>query len=337
MEEKVSWIFNVDFEQRLFNNHFSNIQSNKMSQEFEFLIFLINPEMTVFTTKKYSDEYLKKIQLLTGVKPKITTNSKGVKGWCAEYENLEVLKKLQLKENTLKLLLDKNLIDLKISFIKSMDDVEEGYLYKFSKSLSGGGHMYFPKHSTKIKKLLDSGETLIKEKDLERVFDFSTLVQNGKILGRYENEVDEFFQYKGSIIGEEFVLPSNLEKEYNQSISALLDYTKEHQNILSIDSFTYLSAKGLKLFPACEINVRKTMGFSATQLKRLYFPNLKVMKFGLKKNTLSNDSKVRIQTDLPKNTLLLSPLDNMFVVYICAAESREELDNLCQELFLTFF
>jgi hypothetical protein len=335
--EEVSWIFNVDFEQRLFRNDFSNIQSNRMSQEFEFFMFLLNPDDTVFTTKKYSDDYLTKIESMTGIFPKITTKSKNIKGWCAEYQNVELLKKLQLKENTLKFLIDNGLTSADITFIKSMDDVEEGYLYKYSKSLSGGGHMHFPKHAAKIKKLINSGETLIKEKVLERVTDFSTLIDDGKVLARYENEVDDFFQYKGTIIGDELILPSGLEEEYNYAISKFLDYTKDHRKVLSIDSFTYTEDKVLKLFPACEINVRKTMGHTATQLKKLYFSDAKWMKLGLRKNTLTAESKVKISKECSTNIQVISPLDNTFIVYICVADSREHLERLTQELFLTFF
>ena len=55
--EKIAWLFNADFEQKLFHGDIKNLQSTKINQEFEYLLHLVDPEKITFSTKNYSKSY----------------------------------------------------------------------------------------------------------------------------------------------------------------------------------------------------------------------------------------------------------------------------------------
>ncbi len=334
--EEVAWIFNGDFEIRLFSEQFQNIQSTKMTQEFEYFIYLLEPNKYIFTTKGYSQEYKDYIKSIVGPEIKTTRHAKNIIGWCSNYEQKEILLKYQNKETVLKIQIEKELTSEKICFLRDVAELEEGYLYKYSKSLSGGGHLKFPRDDIKIKKLLKEGETLIKEKIHKRIFDFSTLIEKGEVLAVYENLIDDYFQYKGTIISDDFRLPTNIKTQYEECLKVFLKELTDYKGVLSIDSFLYSKGREVKLFPACEFNMRKTMGYIAFSIKKKYFNHFKSMKLVLKKNKgykLDYSSIARFSGSI----FLLSPLENRFLVFVILGNSVDEINLLEEKLISAFF
>ncbi len=329
--EKIAWIFNSDYEDRLFSNRLTNIQSTKITQEFEYFIHLLNPEYTIFTTKFYSQEYKEFLKEFSGFELKLTTRAKHISNWCAEYDQLTMRQKLQNKNNLA------SFLKLDVHFLKSKDELEEGFLYKYPKSLSGGGHYFFPKDQKKILSLINSGEVLIKEKIYKRYFDFSTLVENGKVIKRYRNFIDDYFQYKGTLIEDDFELDEELEQDYERSIEDILDYSDEYKGVMSIDSFCYFENTRKHLYPACELNIRKTMGYIAFRLKEKYFNKFSNLKLLLMKNPNKEIQRLNLEKEIGDKVIMLSPSNNRFLVFIIFSNEKEELIYLESKLRATFF
>lgn len=335
--ETVAWIFNSDFEKKLFEKQKTKIQSTKTTQEFEYFIHLLEPDKTIYSSKSYSAEFRSRVEGFTKKEFKTTMTCTEIKSWCNSYENPDLLKKLQNKENTIKFLLKNKLVHGDISFVNSIDEIEEGYLYKYSKSLSGGGHLLFPRDKKKIIFYLESGEVLIKERINLRELDFSTLIDKGEIVCCYENIIDKHFQYKGTIISTEFLIPGRFSDEYDLALKKMMSYTSDYKGIHSIDSYIYQAGGESKLFAACEINARKTMGYMAFQFKKKYFPSVAFFKLLLRQNKKKNTDFVNLEQVFSGRVILLSPLDNIFLVFIILAPSKEALYQREKLLDFTFF
>ncbi len=329
--ETIGWIFNGDYEDRLFSNRFTNIQSTKVTQEFEYFIHLLNPDYTIFSTKTYSQKYREFLKEFTGFDLKLTTKPNQIANWCAEYDQPILRQKLQNKNNLAAFL------KLDVRYIKSKDELEEGYLYKYPKSLSGGGHYLYPRNEKKLLGLLSLGETLIKEKVYKRYLDFSTLIENGKVIKKYKNFIDDYFQYKGTLIEDNFKLDDEIEQDYEKSLKLILDYSSDYKGVMSIDSFCYLEKSKKYLYPACELNIRKTMGYVAFQLKEKYFKEYSFLKLLLMRNQSREVSQSNLQKKFGDKVVMLSPTTNRFLVFIIVSNDKEELISLENKLRATFF
>ena len=136
--EDVSWIFNSDFEQRLFEQRFHHIHSNKNTQEFEYFIHLLDPNLTIFTNKKYSDEYNEFILKLSGAELKTTSKSSLIINWCGDYTQLELKSKFQNKAILAKTLKDQGLIKSTPEIITETNKLEDGCLLYTSPSPRDG-------------------------------------------------------------------------------------------------------------------------------------------------------------------------------------------------------
>lgn len=336
--EKIAWLFNGDFEENLFAGKFQKKVSSKANQEFEYFIHFSDPQKIIFSQKKYSEDYQDYIATLTEVSFETTMKAKQIKNWCQGFENAKELQAWQSKTNLFKFLKEKG-HDLDSSDLIDNDQgLEEGFVYKASHSMSGGGHYLYPLHEAKIKKTFKEGFSLLKEPIRNRVLDFSTLIDNGKVICRYENYIDNYFQYKGSTLKESFELPSHLEEQYQKTLEDILVYTKNYQGSFSIDSYLYQKENEIKLYPACEINMRKTMGYIAHLILEKYFSDKKSLKFILMREPL------RIKNyDLCKKfyvegkSLMLSPIENRFKVFAIAGNNDLEIKENEKELLFTFF
>ena len=335
--EELTYFFNIDFEKNLFSNSINHIHSNRFTQEFEFFIHLIDPQSRIYSQKRYTKEYQDYIKSFTGYRISTTQSKGNIKLWCNEYSNTDVLKKIQLKENLLKKLLQHKLLDIEIEFIKKQEKLEKDFLYKYSKSLSGAGHMSFPKDEKRLLSLLRAGETIIKEKKLDRIFDFSTLYEKNNYLCRYENEVDEYYQYKGTIIGHE--LPElNLYKEELQELEKVIsEFTKHYSGVFSVDSFLYRDLGETKLYTACEINARKTMGYCAYKIKEKYFSSSNFLKMKLVRNNDLVFDREKLSRLFDDKVYLISPQDNRFFVFIFLGATRLELSQLEDRFISDYF
>lgn len=334
--EELSYFFNGDFEQKLFSSNQKDFQSNKMSQEFEYFIHLLRPQSQIYTRKTYDDSYQSWIEKLTGEKIKTTQCRDHVKFWCGNFDDLELTRKLQEKSRLAKFLIENDYFKHEIQFINDYSQLKENKLYKYSKSLSGGGHYFFPRDDKRLQKLLSQGEVLVEEDILNRVLDFSALFEGPELLCLYENEIDERFQYKGTWIGSDLDW-NGLKDEYRDFLNQLKSFIEDYSGVYSVDSFFYERSGNLELYPASEINARKTMGYVAFKLKDIYFKDTPVLKMKLFKNHGKQFDYEQLYEVYNKKVLLISPLDNMFLTFIFLGDDKEEVKKLENDLLTRFF
>src|SRR3989338_7662589 len=91
----MGWLFNVDYESKLFSNNPHQKESSKLNQEFEYLLFFLN--LKVATLKKYSDEYIKFGKKLSAFHFDITHDIQNSKNFWGKLENIDNEKYLNSK------------------------------------------------------------------------------------------------------------------------------------------------------------------------------------------------------------------------------------------------
>ncbi len=318
MEVK-TWFFNADFEKSLFESPFEPFQSLALNQEFEYLINYLHPDDQIYTLKNYDDEFSYRFEKITGKSFKTTQDKKNVQAWGQNY-NVDVrVKELQSKTILLKFK-DLGLIQHEVQLIDHPRELEEGYIYKFPYSFSGLGHYQYPQDKTKCESALKN-HLLIKEKKLNRVSDFSTLIENNQVLCCYENFVDRRFQYKGTRITPENPVKSQHEL-YQKMLKEVFQLIRFYPGVCSLDSFYYLEDEQVKLQPISEINMRKSMGYFTYRFKEKYFPNEQYVHFLL--------STKKLKTENSSQVFSLSPENNKFQAYFLVGSNSDQLDELAQ-------
>lgn len=331
------FFYNSDFEEKLFAGKFLERQITKRTTEFEFLIHLLNPSAILYSKKKYSDDYQYFIKNFCGQEIKTTFCKDNVIPWCNDYSQVDLSRKLQSKKQTLLLLQNEKLLPHDIEVISDESTLKQNYLYKNSISQSGGGHMLYPKDKMRILKSISRGISLIGEPLLSRVLDFSTLFCGQEKVCIYQNDIDDKFQYKGTIIGLDSSYLNEFLIDYEKAIQVILSYTANFNGYYSVDSFIFEKNGTHFLYPACEINARKTMGFIAFELKNKYFPLRKLLKMKLIKNQGQKIQYDILQKIFGENVYLISPIDNRFFVFVLLADDKDRLTEVERKLLSTFF
>ncbi len=187
------------------------------------------------------------------------------------------------------------------AFITNESLDRPGYIYKMLTGFSGRG--IFEDYMK---------DTMIVEKKLDRVLDFSIFFHNGELI-IYENIVDKTFHYKGSVFDKSNLYdPKAFLHEKSVSGPVIDDFLKILQtsisfvsgisNGFSIDYFIYRSDGGLRIHPGCEVNDRKTMGYLFYQVLLRHFPKSSKAMFSLEKK-------------IPEKGVRLSPLNATFPVH----------------------
>jgi hypothetical protein len=333
--EKVDtgWLFNADFEKKLFQDKLHTFESSKLNQEFEFFIHLLEPEKTVYSSKNYTNEYKEFLQLLTGQKLKQTLKPKNIKNWCQDSTDYNTLKKYQDKYETARFALAQKLWTHKTQFISEESQLRENYLYKRPDGLSGIGHLHYPHHKKQILKTIEEFEVILEEEILTRNKDFSTLIEGGEVLSTYENYVDEQYQYKGTYHSSSPVLNKEQQQVHEKNLNHILEYTKAYKGIMSVDGFTF--SKGINSI--CEINARKTMGYTSYKLWKKYFTRKSEFKLLLIKNKNFDYTHKQVCEMFNNDVLLVSPLSNRFLVFIFGSETTKGLNMIEKKLCSTLF
>ena len=218
-----------------------------------------------------------------------------------------------------------NLCHSSTQLVSDFKNCHTDSIVKFPFGLSGSGH-YFTSYQEKViaKKL--SQTNAVNESLLERQLDLSSFFDKGEKKYTYINEVDDHFQYKGSLFGKE---DFPLADEYFKKLEVISLYVTRlgYNGPYSVDSFIYLENHELKLYMLTEINVRKTMGYSAATIGSLYFTEAKFVKFGIFKNQQDFDHQ-KIKDHFNGDFLLLSPNGNRFHSYTLGASSEVEVAEL---------
>lgn len=332
-----TYFFNSDFEKQLFSNTPKKIELNKVNQEFEYFIHFLDPDSLILSTRKYSKAYQDFIYDFTGKTLQTTLNRTSVIHWCNPMENLEECRFLQNKINVLKLMLENNYISEEIQFINDKDQLKENKLYIYPKSLSGGGHLKYPRDINRMNVLLAKKEMIIEENLLSRSFDFSTLIMNQRVICEYENEIDEYFQYKGTLIGEKLKELISYQEVLMKTRELIFSHLGSYKGALSIDSFLYFKNDQTLLYPACEVNMRKTMGYTTFFLKEKYFKKIPFLKLKLIKNKNFKSNYLDIKRNYGDQIYLISPLDNLFLVFLILGQDKLEIMHLENDLFTRLF
>lgn len=334
--ERITYFFNSDFESKLFNRDYKTFQSSKSSQEFEFFIHLLSPDSQIYTLKNYSKSYLNWIYKITEKRFLTTRDKSNVYFWWGDFSSPEKLEKIQQKSSLAQYLMEQKMLKNNVRFVTDLGDLRANMLYKDSSSFSGRGHYLYPRDQEKLFRLLSSRKMLLEESIFERCLDFSALCQGQNVMAIYENEIDDHFQYKGTYIGY-----GPLEKTFQDEFEEVLDkirvFINDYKGVYSVDSFLYKELDKTFLYPACEINARKTMGYIAFHLKQRYFSHVGVMKLKLIKNRGEIEHHLRFVDDFSEKVLLMSPLDNYFYTFIILGEDRQEVDALEKALISRFF
>lgn len=325
----MSYFFNGDFEDFLASSkeHYT-INSNKRNQELEYLILWLEDE-ALYTTKKYDQEYLDFIKRFKKIE--ITNHKKDTKLWCSKIYNKELQKKHNSKASTSAFAIENGMAHSKTKIISSREEVEEGYIYKEAFGVSGIGTWTFEQRPKQI------NFPLIKEPLLDRIFDFSTLVLEGKSI-TYQNHVDDNFQYKGTTLGINFTPFSWFEK-YRLDVECIIKEFENIQGPWSIDSFLYREDGKDLVYTLSEINARKTMGYCTLKLKEILFSKERYTRLRLISNRkIKNEySHEEIYNRFEGKIIPLSPKGNIFSLYLICEDNLGELNELEDFLFLTLF
>lgn len=322
---------NADYEMTLFEKKQSPAVVN---QSLEFLAFYLE-DRPVCSQKKYSDEFLSHVEMISGKKPQIVQTQE-CENWWGKLENVSLEQTLNSKELSASFEPDTQIIS-SLSELRLSD--KQTYIAKNPFGMSGQNLIVFKKgEESNIEDLLTKTKKLVVEPFFERVFDFSLYVfPDGQFIC-YENLVDKNFQYKGTIFNDlkhphisklSFfnLIDSSEWDRYERSIENVIKKLKlmGASGGYSIDSFVYKTDEGIKIRPVCEINYRKTMGLMSWLLSQRYQKkswSLFVLGKSLdKKNTFSLIQE-RVKT--LSQCLYLSPGDTRFEMFLIGGESRED-------------
>ena len=332
--------FNADYEIALFEKKNG---PQLLNHSLEFLALYLE-DRPLFSSKNYDINFLNHIEAVSGFRPRITLSS-DYENWWGAMSDTALEKKLNSKELVPSL-------SSECQLVSSLEELnlESGkkYLAKNPYGMSGQNFLVFQKgEESKLKDLLFQGQKMIVEPLFNRLRDFSHYVfPDGRIIC-YENLVDGFFQYKGTVFRDlhrteysylsfykdvENTKWQKFEVEFNLIIQKLRD--QGAKSGFSIDSFTYEEDGEFKIRTISEVNYRKTMGLITWLLSRKYGGSntwsMLVMGKALKEKNPFQYVQQRIEK-IP-NCLHLSPGNTRFEMFFLSASSPEEGRDLFKEL-----
>lgn len=308
----MSWLFNADYESFLFSgkNEYNPI-SNKINQEFEYLIHFFEDE-PIFTTKKYSKDYKNHVESITGREFRTTSSNENVQNWWCSVGEIELDRLLHSKLTSTKFSIQRGYESEAKIIDRSDAKLMSNRIYKLPGEFSGRGHLVYPRDAKRIEKLLAQSKCLIEEPLRSRLQDFSSLALAQDKIISYENIVDDKFQYKGTKL-----ISPKVSEEYYEAINETVDFYLEMGATFpfSIDSYSYLDKDTVKTAAVCEVNVRKTMGYIALKLKEFFSSDLAAL-------IITNSRKENVP-----DTIWLSPCENLFQVCFIVGSDKLILDD----------
>jgi hypothetical protein len=182
---------------------------------------------------------------------------------------------------------------------------------------------------------------IIIEPYFNRRFDFSQyLFPDGKLIA-YQNEVDEKFQYKGTVFNcvqsaclEDLSFYSLISESkwahFRHQTKEIIDFYSLHSNELgySIDSFIYEENGELNIRVMSEINYRRTMGRMTYELSQKYAANKSWTALLMAKTSATPLWEILSGTE---GVMVLSPGDSRFeVIFLCAKNGVEGLQLIAK-------
>lgn len=334
---------NADYESVLFKNK----PLPKINESLEFLAFFLD-ERPVVTSKKYSHEYFRYIELLTDKAPHTVPEGRS-ENWWGSLENIELEKKLNSKEMSAEFNNDSFII----SSVNELPDLSgKTLLAKNPYGMSGQNFsMVEEGRLENLEVMLKNGKVVL-EPFFDRIHDFSHYIYPNGVRVCYENIVDKKFQYRGTIfrdytkpVPESLSFYKKIETREWDSFSETLNEiiklyaTSEITTGFSVDSFIHREGNHLKIRALSEVNYRRTMGQVAFELSVKFGGVRRFSAFLLSKSSGINFSQMREKIssvgwrhDLSRGVIILSPGDVRYDMFFLSALNQEEGKVLLQEL-----
>jgi hypothetical protein len=329
---------NADYEVELFHQ---KLAPPAMNQSIEFLLFFLESR-SLFSQKKYSSEYLHYVEKLTGRAPQIVNKGPFENYW-GSLKNIEVEEWWNSKLTSSELIIQKGWCTDTL-IIRSEDDLKKistnrDLLLKDPYGMSGQKFQLL-RFGTSLKERQEVLEKSLRNKPfiiepyLNRRYDFSQYIfPDGKVIA-YQNEVDEKFQYKGTVFNcvqsaclEDLTFYSQISEakwdHFRDQTQQIIDFYSLHPNELgySIDSFIYQENDELNIRVMSEINYRRTMGRMTYELSHKYAANKSWTALLMAKTSVTPLWKIFSGNE---GVMVLSPGDSRFEILFLYAQNRAQ-------------
>lgn len=330
---------NADYEVQLFHQQIAPMAIN---QSIEFLLFFLS-DKPLWSTKKYDPEYLDYVKSLTGRAPLVIGEGPSENYW-GLLKNRKTEQWWNSKITSSELLIQNGWCP-DTYIINDEADLAEvrwdcSLLLKDPFGMSGQKFQLLPEEMSLrerqsiIKKVLAFGPVIL-EPWLNRKYDFSQyFFPSGKNIA-YQNQVDDKFQYKGTLFRhwpsaslEDLSFYSFIKEEewasFRQRTQSIINFYSSQPNECgySIDSFIYEDQGHLKIRVMSEINYRRTMGRVAYELAKIFADGHPWNALLLAKTNLSS---LPLWKRLAKmdGLMVLSPGDSRFEMILVSAKNQE--------------
>src|SRR5690606_1549736 len=126
---------------KLFQDGANLFESNRINQELEYLLFWVEPNQTLWSTKKYSQNYLRYLTNEMGVEPRIQSElTSSVTPWWGNYSDIEHKRKVNSKATCWDILKRHQLLPAQSEKLSHHPtSLESGFVYKECINFSGKG------------------------------------------------------------------------------------------------------------------------------------------------------------------------------------------------------
>lgn len=329
---------NFDYESELFWGR----REDWVVEMLEHLFFYcVDPKDTLYTTKKYPDDYSNFLKSALGFRPKISSFGHPV-NWWGNLKDLELEKKLNSKMTSFRISKNLNMNHSKSriifdirqleDFLEEVGDVFVRHPYERAGRISFriNDKNSIEKNKSKFEKIFEK-QPLIGDPFFEnRSWDLgSCMFQNGQkfeVGFQIKNLNDSLGVFRGAVL-----LDETIEHESLSQISQAY-YDLGARDLMQIDSFSY--GEGVNWL--CEVNYRKTMGFVVSKLKRLVPPDESIAFLMTPKSWMKYFVTHRQLVDALEDldgVYPLSPVENPLYCWLISAENRNELLKKSKELW----
>ena len=337
---------NADYEVELFHQ---KLAPPAINQSIEFLLFFLESR-PLFSQKKYSAEYLHYVEKLTGHAPQIVNKGPFENYW-GSLKNSEVEKWWNSKLTSSELIIQKGWCTDTL-IIRSEDNLKKintnrDLLLKDPYGMSGQKFQLL-RFGTSLKERQEVLEKSLRNKPFiiepyfNRRYDFSQYIfPDGKVIA-YQNEVDEKFQYKGTVFnGVQSASLKDLSfypliredkwADFQDQTQQIIEFYSLHPNELgySIDSFIYEENGELKIRVMSEINYRRTMGRITYELSRRFAANKSWTALLMTKTSANPLWKILAGIE---GVMVLSPGDSRFEILFLSADNLAEGLQLIEKI-----
>ena len=353
---------NADYESMLF---YHKQAPQILNHSLESFIFFLETRPLV-TSKKYSQEFLDYVESISHHRPEILLKSEFSQNWWGDYQNLDLERKLNSKITSARLIQDHQWCE-RTYVIQEENDInlvpfDRVYLVKNPYGMSGQRFLTIDSslpHGDlvyQVKQWIKAGPIIV-EPLLDRKFDFSCYVFSEKSKIFYQNLVDSYYQYKGTIF--ENYLKADLEhlsfyKElslsawhaYQDQLSQIISYYQSLKDIsgFSVDSFVYFDAE-LKIRSLSEVNYRRTMGRVTYELAKRYNQDLPWAQLMIGKSAQGDGGFSFFKSKMDdllwergreSGFIILTSGDSRFEILYLMASGHQEAEQLTAKLVQRF-